>query len=88
MSLFIYLCIYLFIYLWHGGRIVEKLLNVGLEKPLIGQSLMSYGNLEDSGGLPCGTQKEVWESLKDSAEAFQYFQWRICGSGQLGIACD
>jgi hypothetical protein len=54
-----YVFIYLSIYLWHGGRIVEKLLNVGLEKPLIGQSLMSYGNVEDSGGLPCGAQKEV-----------------------------
>jgi hypothetical protein len=59
MYVCMYVFIYLSIYLWHGGRIVEKLLNVGLEKPLIGQSLMSYGNVEDSGGLPCGAQKEV-----------------------------
>ena len=28
-------------------------------------------------------QKEVWKSLKDSVEAIEYFELRICGSDQL-----
>lgn len=72
---------------------MEGLWDTGLEKPLSAQSLMNrHGKVEDtaeSGADDTGLAHGVSEGrLKDSikeSQAVQYFELKICGSGQLEL---